>query len=166
MRGMLVAVAVTLAALPAAADDPPDVEFQPVPCTVPGQPISLCAGVSDDLEVAKARIYFRATGDEYFSHVDMTFGGIDYCGTLPAPREGKLKSLEYYVQAVDSGYQTKRTSTFQMLVQPEGVCGFPPLQKDPQKAGSIVVHATHKKQGGKLPKQFDPAGVTFVPFGQ
>ena len=145
------------------ADEPPSIEHQPAPCTVPSQAISLCASVSDDGTVQKARIYFRKAGEDFYSFVDMTFQGLNYCGTIPAPREGKMKTIEYYVQAVDDQFQPQRTSTYQMAIQPEGVCEFPPLEKDARKAASIRVHASNKKQGGKLPDEFVPTGVTFVP---
>lgn len=152
-----------LPALAAAAPDAPNVEHQPVPCAVPAQPISLCATVTDDSQVAKARIYFRPSGDKFYSFVEMVFGGLSFCGTLPAPREGKLKTLEYYVWAVDDQFETQRTSTHQILIQPEGVCEFPPVEKDPAKAGSIVVYASNPKQSKKLPDAFLSAGVSFVP---
>jgi hypothetical protein len=95
--------------------------------------------------------------------VEMAFGGLTYCATLPAPREGKLKAIEYYVKATDDQYQDQRTSTFQMLVQPEDTCEFPPLEKDPAKAAAIRVLATNARQGKKLPDEFDATGVTFVP---
>ena len=159
----LLAVA-ALAATPVRAEEPA-VEHQPSPCTVPGKPITLCASVTDDGQVAKARIYFRPSKDKFYSFVEMAFTGITFCGTLPAPREGKVQSLDYYVQGVDDEYETKRTSTFQMNVQPEGVCEFPPV--DPAAAGKpITVHATSQKQGKKLPDQFDRSGVTFVPVGK
>ncbi len=158
---------VLLAALAAAAvvraDDPPEIEHQPAPCTVPGKAISLCATVTDDNQVAKARIYFKPAGEEFYSFVDMTFGGINYCGTVPAPREGAVKVIEYYIQAVDDQYQAKRTSTFQMNVQAEGVCEFPPVERDQAKAASIVVYATNKKQGKKIHDAFANPGVNFVP---
>ncbi len=83
------------------ADEPPSIEHHPVACTVSGKAISLCAAISDDQNVSAARVYFRRAGEDFYSFVDMSFGGINYCGTLPAPREGKLKVIEYYVQAVD-----------------------------------------------------------------
>ena len=157
-------VAALLVAPPAARpDEPPVIEHQPNPCTVPENPFAICAAVRDDMEVAKARIYFRPEGEKYYSIVEMAFGGITYCGTLPAPRQGKLKAVEYYIQAVDDQYQSQRTSTFRIIVQPEGVCEFPPVEKDPRRAASIVVHATHWKQGKKLPGGFVGTGVSFVP---
>jgi hypothetical protein len=93
----------------------------------------------------------------------MAFGGINFCATLPAPRDGKISAIEYYVQGVDDEYDAQRTSTFQMNVLPEGVCEFPPLEKDATRAASIVVHATSPRQGKKLPDGFAAAGVSFVP---
>jgi hypothetical protein len=166
MRAFASVLAILLAgfASPLRADDPPDIEHQPLPCTLFNRPISLCATVTDDANVAKSRIYFRPAGEEFYSFVDMVFGGINYCGTLPAPREGALKVIEYYIQAVDDQYQAKRTSTFQMNVQAEGVCEFPPLERDASKAASITVHATNKKQGKKVHDAFANPGVNFVPI--
>jgi hypothetical protein len=154
-------VLLVLGAGHAVADDPPVVEHQPALCTVPDKPITLCAAISDDGAVATARIYFRRAGEDYYSFVNMTFTGVSYCGTLPGPRE-KVKAIEYYVQAVDDAYQPQRTSTFRLLVQPEGVCEFPPLEKDAARAASIRVVATNRKQGKKLDDGFNPTGVTFV----
>ena len=147
------------------ADDPPAIDHQPVPCTVAGKAISLCAAISDDQNVSAARLYFRKAGKDYYSFADMTFGGINYCGTLPAPREGKLKVIEYYVQAVDDQFQAQRTSTFQLKVVSEGQCEFPPEEKDPKRLAAIKVFATSKKQGSKLDDAFDRTGVTYVPLG-
>ena len=147
---------------PARADDPPAIDHQPVPCTVPDKPVSLCATVSDDKQVATARIYFRRAGEDFYQFVDMAFAGLSHCGTLPGPREGKVRAIEYYLQAVDDEFQPTRTSTFKMSVQPVGVCEFPPVEKDAQKAGAIRVFATNRKQGGKLDSAFVQGGVTFV----
>jgi hypothetical protein len=156
---------VILAIAPAVvrADDPPVVEHQPVPCTVPGQALSLCATISDDVQVARARVFFRAAEEKYYSAVDMVFGGIQYCATLPAVRRGRTAAVEYYVQALDDQYQAQRTSTYRMIVNADGVCEFPPLEKDPKRSQAIRVYATHKKQGGKLDGAFESKGVVFVP---
>lgn len=158
------APAVVLLLCPAAliANEPPAVDHQPAVCTVPASPLSLCAAVSDDSSVAVARVYFRTVGEKYFSYVNMTFTGVSYCGTLPAPA-GKTKALEYYVQAVDDALEPTRTSTYRLTVQPEGECEFPPLEKDKERAAAIQVFATNPKQGRKLDEGFQSAGVTFVP---
>jgi len=146
-----------------AADEPPAVEHQPAPCTVPDKPVSLCAAISDDGNVATARLYFRRAGEDYYAFVNMAFTGVSYCGTIPGPRE-KTKAIEYYVQAVDDNYQPQRTSTYRLAVQPEGVCEFPPVEKDAAKAAAIKVLATNRKQGKKLDDGFGATGVTFVPL--
>ena len=163
MRSATLAVLLTVLAAAAATAEEPDVQHQPSPCTVPGKPVSLCASVTDDGQVAKVRIYFRTAGDKYYSFVEMAFTGINFCGTLPAPRERKTQAVDYYVQGVDDQYETKRTSTYQLNVQPEGVCEFPPIEKDAARSAAITVYATSPKQGKKLNDAFDTRGVTFVP---
>ncbi len=163
MRIAAALLLVALTALPVRADDPPQVEHQPVPCAIAGKALTLCATVSDDSAVAKSRLYFRRSGEDFYSFVDMEFAGLSYCGTIPGIREGKGNAIEYYIQAVDDQYQPQRTSTYQMNIQPEGVCEFPPIQKDAAKAASIRVYATNKKQGKKLDDAFILSGVSFVP---
>jgi len=164
MKARTTVAVLLLGAARALANDPPEIQHQPSTCTVDHQPISLCASISDDNQVARARIFFRRTGEKFYSMVEMTFGGLSYCGTLPAPDADKMKTLEYYVQAVDNEFETSRTSTYQIEVKPEGGCDFPPIEKDAARRAAIKVFATHADQGNKLPKGFDPAGVTFVPF--
>jgi hypothetical protein len=159
------ALALVLLPLAALADDPPSIEHQPALCTVPDKPLSLCAAISDDGSVAAARLHFRRAGEDYWSYVVMTFTGVSYCGTLPAPLV-RTKAIEYYVQAIDNAYQPTRTSTFRLPVEPEGVCEFPPLEKDAARAAAIKVFATNRKQGRKLDDGFQAAGVTFVPTAQ
>jgi len=161
-RSGVLTLVLVAAATAAAADDPPLIEHQPVPCTVPAKPMSICAAISDDAMVNSARVYFRQRGEKYYSYAEMSFTGLQYCGTVPAPREGKLDAIEYYLQAVDDAFQARRTSTYQMVVQSPEVCGFPPVEKDPEKASSITVYATNKKQGDKLDGDFVREGVNFV----
>ena len=157
---VLLGVTAWLAAARAGAE-PPAVEHQPVPCTLPDKPLSLCATVTSDRQLAKSRVYFRSAGDKFYSFVDMVFGGLSFCGTVPAVRAGKVQVIEYYVQAVDDQYESQRTSTFNLEVNPE--CEFAPVEKDPARAAAIKVHATNQKQGKKLPEEFVPTGVSFVP---
>lgn len=158
--------ALMLVAVAAAANQPPDIDHHPAPCTVADKAISLCATVTDDTQVAKARIYFRRAGETFFNFVEMTFGGISFCGTLPAPREGKIRQIDYYIQAIDDQYDTQRTSGYTMQVMLEGACDFPPIEKNEDRAAAITVYATHRKQGKKSPDGFDPTGVTFVPVAK
>ena len=145
------------------ADTPPVVDHQPAFCTVPEKPISLCAAISDDGNVAAARLYFRKAGEKHYAFVDMAFTGLDYCATLPAPRRKKAKEIEYYVQAIDNNYEPTRTSTFRLPVEDEETCEFPAVEEDPERAAAIKVFATSRKQGKKLDGAFVRTGVTVVP---
>jgi hypothetical protein len=148
---------------PLHADDLPEIEHQPSPCIVPDEPYRLCAKVSDDAGVGKARVYFRRAGETYYAFVDMSFDGLTYCATLPGPRGGRTRLIEYYVQAIDNGYQAVRSSTFQLQVKPATECEFAPVEKDPARRARLTVYATHAKQGKKPSADFHDAGVTFVP---
>jgi hypothetical protein len=151
-----------LAVTASAANQPPDIDHTTFKCTLSNRGISLCATVTDDTQVAKSRIFFRRGGDTFFSFVEMTFGGMSFCGVLPAPREGKVRLVQYYIQAIDDQFESQRTSTYDLQVMVEGACEFPPVVKETPP--SITVYATNQKQGKKLPDGFDPTGVTFVPI--
>jgi hypothetical protein len=158
----LIAIAVCLlAAHRAGANEPPSIEHQPTSCTDAGQPISLCATIVDDVEVARARLYFRRPGEKYYVFAEMSFRGLNYCGTIPAPLS--ISAVEYYMQAIDNEYEATRTSTYRLEVKPAGSCDFPPIEKDPERRSAIKVHATDTEQGIHLPRGFDATGVTFVP---
>jgi hypothetical protein len=152
-----------LAVAPVLANDPPLVEHQPAQCSLVTRPIELCASVLDDGDIAKVRTYFRRPAEKEYLISEMKFEGARFCTTLPGVKAGKLRSLEYYIQAIDTEYESKRTSTYQLLIQNEQDCAFPATQKDAAKASAITVHATSNKQGSKLPDYLEPAGVTFVP---
>ncbi len=157
------ALAFALAPALAPANDPPSVEHQPAQCSTVAKPIELCASVLDDGDIAKVRAYFRRPGDKEYLVTEMAFEGARFCTTLPGVKVGKLRSLEYYIQAVDTEYESKRTSTYQLQIQAENECEFPAVQKDAKKASTIKVQATSAKQGSKLPDFLEPKGVTFVP---
>jgi len=147
----------------ALVNDPPSVEHQPAQCSVVAKPIELCASVLDDGDIAKVRAYFRRPGEKEYLISEMAFEGARFCTTLPGIKAGKLRTLEYYIQAIDTEYESKRTSTYQLQIQTGDDCAFPAVQKDAKKAAAITVYATSPKQGSKAPDYIEPAGVTFVP---
>ena len=149
----------------APVNDPPLVEHQPAQCSIVSRPIELCATVLDDGDIAKVRTYFRRPGEKEYLVSEMTFEGARFCTTLPGVKAGKLRTLEYYIQATDTEYESKRTSTYQLQIQSAEECAFPAVQKDAKKAASITVLATSAKQGNKVPDYLEPAGVTFIPIG-
>ena len=160
---VLSAAFIVSAPRPALANDPPSVEHQPVQCSVVSKPTELCASVFDDGDIAKVRTYFRRPGEKEYIISEMVFEGARFCTTLPGVKPGKLKTLEYYIQAIDTEYESKRTSTYQLPIQADGECEFPAIQKDAKKASAITIHHTAAKLGSKIPDYLEPAGVTVVP---
>ena len=108
-------------------------------------------------------MYFRPEGDEFYSFVDMTFGGLRYCGTLPPPRAGKLRRVEYYVQGVDDEYNAQRTTSYWVAIQPEGACDFPPVETDATLTSSDRGLRDAQEAGQEAPRRLPSAGVSFVP---
>lgn len=147
-------------------NDPPSVEHQPPGCTIDSKPSEICALVTDDGDIAKVRLYYRKPGEKDYFLTEMAFSGAQFCATLPGVRASKSKSIEYYISAVDTEHESRRTSTYPLLAQTESECEFPALQKDAAKAASIAVNATTTKQPQKLPDYFDPAGVTYTPIAK
>lgn len=159
--GAALAALVCLAA-PPAATEPPQVDHQPAQCVVTGQPLSLCATIGDDRQVAKARLYFRAAGERYFFHVPMEFGGLRYCAAVPPLRRGQARALEYYIHAIDDQFELQRTATHTLPVLPQSACEFPPVADGPPASRPITIHATHRKQGTKVPRFLEAAEVVIV----
>jgi hypothetical protein len=145
------------------AGDGPDIDSQPVPCTTPDKPFFICARVTTDTQISASRVYFRREGADFFNFVDMSFGGVNYCATLPGVKL-KAKAAEYYIEAIDDTFESKRLSTYRIEIREN--CDFAPVEKNAVKAEAITVHATNRKQGRKLDDAFDPEGVTFVPVAQ
>jgi hypothetical protein len=162
-RGLAAAGLVAALAPSGLSQESPDVQHQAAYCTVPDRPIRLCAVITDDGEVVKARAHFRAEGREHFSIVEMELLEDQYCATLPAPRAGRTKAVEYYIQAIDDDYLPQRTVPFLLELQEPEVCGFPPVEYDSARAASITVLATHRRQGDELDDRFVSTGVRFVP---
>jgi hypothetical protein len=168
-RGRAPALGLALTALATAAaaqEIAPEVVHQPANCTVPGKAVSVCAAVSDDGQIVKVRTFFRAEGERYFSFVEMEPRDESYCATLPAPREGRMEQLEYYLWAVDDEYVPQRTAPFFLALKDPAACDFPPLERDPERAAAITVYATNARQGDELDADFQREGVRFVPKGR
>lgn len=142
--------------------DEPVIDHQPITCTLPEKYPRICTYVADDGEVKRARVFFRAKGQEAFYWTDMTFDGIQYCATLPAPKK-TVRSIEYYIWAVDDAFTTQRTRTFELTFLQSG-CDYPVFDEEPERTSKLVVNATSDKQGKKI-DGFSEQGITqFIPF--
>jgi hypothetical protein len=157
----LLGLPLALATLAAAPADEPVIDHQPITCTLPEKHPRLCTYVADDGEVKRARVYFRAKGQEAFYWTDMIFDGIQYCVTLPAPKKG-VQAIEYYLWAVDDSFTSQRTRTFELSFLPSG-CDYPVFDEDPERTSKIIVNATSEKQGKKIEGFSDQGILHFIP---
>ena len=140
----------------------PSVDHQPSPCTVPEKPVSLCACITDDGQVAASRIYFRPAGEKFYSFVDMVFGGLSFCGTVPGPRAGKVQTHRVLRAGGGRPVRVAAHEHLQHGRDPRSASSRP-SRRTPARAAAIMVHATNQKQGKKLPEEFVATGVSFVP---
>ena len=114
---------------------------------------SLCATITDDGQVAAARIYFRPAGDKFYSFVDMVFGGLSFCGTVPGHARGQgagPSSTTCRRWTTSTSPSARARSTWN--VKPE--CEFAPVEKD-AGAGGRDQGARHEPEAG----QEAPGGV-------
>jgi hypothetical protein len=75
-----------------------------------------------------------------------------------------VAAVEYYLWAVDDGFDTHRTRGYEIAYASAG-CEFPVFDEDPERISRIVVNATSEKQGKKV-EGFESRGVQFVPAGK
>jgi hypothetical protein len=137
----------------------PLIDHQPLPCSLPGEHPRICATIADDGTIERAKVYFRPAGEPAYYWVEMELDFRQFCATLPVP-EASLRKVEYHVWAVDDELEVKRTTDFEMVVDPDRACPSPSVDRDPERTSSIVVHATTRKQGKKL-RGFVAEGVEF-----
>ena len=156
VRALALGVAL-LSLAPSAFADEPTIDHQPVECSVPGKNPRICAYVLDDGEVKRVRVYFRAQDQDAYYWSEMRFDGIQFCATLPVAKE-RVRSIDYYVWAVDNEFQTTRTRPFAIRLSPEATCSYPVIDEDPERIQNLVVHATAAKQGDKI-KEFEDRGI-------
>jgi hypothetical protein len=152
----LAALAFT-AFLPPAKSEEPTIDHQPIECSVPGKNTRVCAYVLDDGEVKRVRVYFRAEKQEAFYWSDMAFDGIQFCATLPVAKKN-VPGVEYYIWAVDDEFQSVRTRSYPVSLEPKSPCAYPVVDDDPERVSKLVVHATSDKQGKSI-EEFEEQGI-------
>jgi hypothetical protein len=162
VAGSLLLLSLSCLPSPALAEEP-TIDHQPVECSTPEKNTRICAYVLDDGEVKRVRAYFRAEKQEAFYWSDMAFDGIQFCATLPVAKKN-VSTLEYYVWAVDDGFQSVRTRTYPVSLSPTSPCAFPVVDEEPERIGKLVVNATSEKQGTSI-EEFEERGIIqFVPL--
>ena len=164
VRTLTIFLVLTLFTAPVFPEEPL-LDHQPVVCSLPGKNPRLCAYVADDGEVKKVRSFFRAEGQKLYYWSEMVFDGIQYCTTLPVAKTD-VTAVEYYIWAIDDGFQSRRTRTYKMSLAPEVPCEYPVFDDDQERSSNLVVNATSAKQGNSISDFSDKGIVRYVPVGQ
>lgn len=108
--------------------------------TKEGSPITISATVTDDRGVDYVLLYYRKTGDQAYTRLDMEqYGAKDfYTATIPASAITK-PGIEYYIQAYDNaGNSVLDGASFSPNVVQVVPTTSPPVMK--REAISIVSH--------------------------
>jgi len=97
----------------------------------PGEPLTVCAQVTDDKAVVSVYVYYRPRGQVEYESQRMTLAfGTLYCGALPASAtEGS--GLEYYLEADNGSATATHGSPEDPHVVYAGVVGAPEIAHEP-----------------------------------
>ena len=142
--------------------EPPFIDHQEIPCSLPEAHSRVCATIADDGTVRRAKLFFRAAGQTAWYWTEMAFDLSQFCATLPKP-DDDVEAIEYYLWAMDDEFETERTRDQQ--VDLDRGCPHPVIDDDAERTANLEVHATIKKQRKKL-RGFALDGVTFHPVSR
>lgn len=148
-RRMVPCVFVLLAASPLAAQTP-TIEHRPVACVVARAFPRLEAQFAPRDSVATARVLFQTGNAREWYSVAMTREGDSYSGVLPRPKKS-LKAFRYYIEMVDSGMGTRRTSEYVATVVGSGADCHGKMMAGGLASATVLLQV--------------PAGAAIVPGG-
>jgi hypothetical protein len=148
-RPVVPCVFVLLAASPLAAQTP-NIEHRPVACVVAKTFPRLEAQFAPRDSVATARVLFQTGNAREWYSVAMTREGDSYSGVLPRPKKS-LKAFRYYIEMVDSGMGTRRTSEYVATVVGSGADCHGKMMAGGLASATVLLQV--------------PAGAAIVPVG-
>jgi hypothetical protein len=144
----LLAISCALACVTAAEDV--TIEHDGLSCVVAEKFVRLEANFKP-ASVGRARAYFRAADTPSWYYVEMRPEASAFYGTLPKPQK-TIKRIDYYIEAVATGFQEARTNEFDPEVVPDGgACS---------RKGAIAILG----EGARIVVK-GPAGAPAVPPG-
>jgi hypothetical protein len=129
---------------------------EPVGCVVAGAFPKLEARLDPAGSVARARVYFRGSGEHWYS-VDMKADQGRFSAALPKPQT-TLKQISYYVEALGRDFLSSRTANYTAEVVPgqEACAG----KQVAAVAGVSAVTVLAPAGAPALPLGFAASGVT------
>lgn len=138
----------------ALAGNPPTIELEAPRCARVGTRPRVCARIVDDGTIARARLLFRAQGQEPFYWTEMQFEGSRFCAWLPRPSK-KTRAVDVYVEAVDDTYEVSRTRERTLWL--EAQC---PLSQEGEPPGEKPCVGTTLTRQQPRPKGFESDSLT------
>ncbi len=140
----------------------PQIQHDGLRCVLAGEHLKLQAYIQPVEGLTTVKAYFRANLYTQFYYVEMVRNGDFYEGLLPKPST-EIDGIHYYLEAVDSSFNSARTAEFTpQVVGERAVCKeenpVPPVYATP--AGNIVVGST---AGPLLPPGFAPQSLIALP---
>jgi hypothetical protein len=138
------------AVAPPSDNGQPVIDHNPVGCLVAGKFPKLDAGFVP-VDVARARIYFKAGGTTKWYYVEMTTEAGRRIGILPKPKK-TIQKIDYYVSGLSKTSLEGRTQDYSPdVVEKEEQCGSKPKAAYVPQANVVV--------GGGIPEGFELAGI-------
>jgi len=100
-----------------------EIRFEPVTCFVAGEFPLLDAAIEPIDEVARARVYFKASVGESFYYVEMTQEEGQFFGKLPPPQV-EASPIRYNITSTTTAFEETRTRDIDaIVVEDEAECG-------------------------------------------
>jgi hypothetical protein len=100
---------------PDVAPSSTEIHHDPVGCMVAGQFPLLDAQIEPAASVARARVYFKATGSDNWYYVEMTPAEAGFVGKLPRPKL-EASPIAYYLQATTTEFGEAQTPEVSAIV--------------------------------------------------
>ncbi len=135
--------------------DAPSVTHAPLECILPESYPQIEASITSPRVVARTRVYFKAHQHPDWYFVDMKAAEAGpFVGLLPRPLPDTQK-IDYYVYALDSGFQTSQTPEYDPPVK--APCRTVGLAAPP--AQGLTIGGTRDGQA-PIPPGFNKEGIT------
>lgn len=89
----------------------PTISHTPVTTAVENQSINISADVSDNVEVASVKLFYRTTGETEYIQVDMIKGVDNNYNFDILPEDVTTSGVQYYIEAIDRANNIKSDGT-------------------------------------------------------
>jgi hypothetical protein len=156
MHRISIGLALLVAAIPSLAQGPA-IEHAPVGCVVADKFPLFEARVSPAESVGRARVYFRGSGNAYYT-VEMKPESGTFRAVLPKPKKD-LGQVHYYIEVVNQAFAESRTAEYVAEVAGDAAsCSKKGAMAAVAGSASLIVTAASGAPA--IPAGFSAAGIT------